>query len=751
MNNVFSIFRTQLFKKWFPQEEIAPEPPLTLKMISEHSSTPWIIRGGTLGVFILEMALLNSFDFVARGLIFVVTPIGGLFTGIFGIIWIIRIRKKETSWRPFLNLTVLWTVYLYLVYDGATKGFLDTTFSNRPLHSLMFLLQVIIGGYSLHFSLVKSDFPVHRRIEPASKTQNTVLILSGAFLSVFFLFLAPLMTFAVSPSELSTSLPDFITSTLITFLLALIAGSVLYLLFRKRRQSLGRILLFLTISSVIYYYLLPTDFGLLDANVLMKEGNFDSLSPGFYVLDFLVLTVLWWISGILFRIRSNTVVAGLAILLLGVTVEFTVSLAGGKTDSSMNTAAGESLPAESDRVHSFSRTEKNVILFIPDMFNGGYLQSIKEERPDIIEKLTGFTWYPDTTAVSSYTITSMPALLAGNNYTPEGMNNQPGSNWAKLSAVYDEALVPLVEKGWNVSLTDPFWKVSSEQKEKLNVTHSKLYYPYWSFLNGIDTSHLIEAEDSTVLTMLGVLSSAPYFLKRAVYSDGNWVVIPNTDILASAALTVEKLYAYLDLLPVISRTDSEKPTFKYIHSKMTHHPHAIDADGNIRFDAYPDPLIKSSIQGRGAYFAAKEFLILLTNFTDWLKSEEIYNNTMIVVVADHGNREGDDPTTPEDIESVMGQKVVYSRMHPLLMVKEFADNSDFNEDLQLMSNGDVMELISQAIDLKEAGYYEIDRPLSYSNIKTDHKMFSNRSSVDYQVWQVEDSIFETENWKVLKE
>lgn len=59
-------------------------------------------------------------------------------------------------------------------------------------------------------------------------------------------------------------------------------------------------------------------------------------------------------------------------------------------------------------------SEKNVVVFLLDYFDGRTMDAVLQEYPDILYELDGFTYYPNATSVHSRTFPSVTYLLTGN-------------------------------------------------------------------------------------------------------------------------------------------------------------------------------------------------------------------------------------------------------------------------------------------------------------------------------------------------
>ena len=177
-------------------------------------------------------------------------------------------------------------------------------------------------------------------------------------------------------------------------------------------------------------------------------------------------------------------------------------------------------------------------------------------------------------------------------------------------------------------------------------------------------------------------------------------------------------------------------------------------DGNlVDFNSqYPDEVHKSFIFGESAYYSAKKFITLMVAYTDWLKVNDLYDNTTVIIVSDHGNDySSNNPLAPEGIESVL-PKDTFNRLNSLFMVKPAGASGDIRVNDTFASNGDINAALQKALGIKtvysgsnvhEGVSPRADFTSSRANFRTD-------GVARYTIYRVKDSIADPKNWKVIK-
>ena len=88
---------------------------------------------------------------------------------------------------------------------------------------------------------------------------------------------------------------------------------------------------------------------------------------------------------------------------------------------------------------------------------GTQVPYIFNEKPELLEKYDGFTYYENTISYSSSTITASPALFGGYDYTPEKINARADDS---LASKQNEALkvMPILfgSNGYKVTIIKIF-------------------------------------------------------------------------------------------------------------------------------------------------------------------------------------------------------------------------------------------------------------------------------------------------------
>ena len=381
-----------------------------------------------------------------------------------------------------------------------------------------------------------------------------------------------------------------------------------------------------------------------------------------------------------------------------------------------------------------STTGKNVVVIMLDKMNGSYVPYLFNERPDLVSKFDGFTYYPNTVSFGKYTNIASPALYGGYDYTPDRINAR--SNEALVDK-HNESLLtmPLIfsENGWNVSVVDPSyanyqWKPDLsiyDQYEGINAYHMSGVFNFKEPLlveGGEDLEHRLNRN----FFCYGVMKALPYALQKYVYDGGDYFQSGSEETIflgnasgIHAQVGINELHikehAALDSLSDVTREAQDgKNCFFIISNKSTHDLFLlkepdyapVSSVDNTAYDA--SHMERFTVNGvtmnmdsdfccYAAYECSMESLISLAKWFDYLRENNMYDNTRIIIVSDHGYgmKQFEDflISDPEfDAEAV----------NPVLMVKDF-NSTGFTTSMDFMTNADTPTLAFKGV---------VDNPVS---------------------------------------
>ena len=415
-----------------------------------------------------------------------------------------------------------------------------------------------------------------------------------------------------------------------------------------------------------------------------------------------------------------------------------------------------------------SKTGKNVIIIFLDRFSGGFLPMIIDEKPELKKIYSGFTFYPNTVSFYGTTILGYPPCVGGYEYTPYALDKDE----RKFSDKWLEASLMLLTLFKNnnyistvldpVGISDPnvcfyengdFTNIYTSR----NINYIKMDGKYSGKLQ-IDESYGDKALNQILkkLYMYTFFYIAPKIIKTSLYDKGDYLLAtnmhgPEKDLINS--------YASLAYLANITNLNSTKNTFTLINNEL---PHV------MCFLQYPNYEYSQNVTNNGinkfddeatfkAYHSSMASILLVGKYLDFLKKSEVYDNTRIIIISDHGNNYINLPHYSKF------QNKYVNPFNPLFMVKDFNQNGEMNIDNSFMTNADVpffstKDLIENAINPFTGKKISIDEKSNGANVYMNYNYWnasqfkSNKVILDDfpKIKHVNKDIFDSSNWNQIK-
>jgi hypothetical protein len=300
---------------------------------------------------------------------------------------------------------------------------------------------------------------------------------------------------------------------------------------------------------------------------------------------------------------------------------------------------------------------KNVVVFLLDNFSSELYEEIINEDASYQDKFDGFTYFPDTSGAGCTTKGSLPYILTGmwnentmkyKDYLNKGYDNQLYKTLDELD--YDTRL--FVEKKYVGSQSIDFF--NNMYREKATVSAGKttgLMYKFTAF------THM------------------PHFLKPLFwFYTGEFtetVQAPDSDL----KLTPDPTFYKSLVNNGISINDTYQGAYRFYYLSGAHSPFNMNEEA----EAVPSGSVDMKQRAKGA-------LKIVSTYLQQLREKDLYDDTMVIVLADHGNWEAD---------------VVFN---PMLFVKPFdSETKGIAVNNAPISYADLMPTQLEAITGKDAG------------------------------------------------
>jgi len=411
------------------------------------------------------------------------------------------------------------------------------------------------------------------------------------------------------------------------------------------------------------------------------------------------------------------------------------------------------------KVYSFSKDKKNVLIIMIDRAISSYLPIIFRERPELQTIYSGFTYYPNTISFYGHTILAYPTLMGGYEYTPLNMNKRPTEKMVKK---HDESLLlmPLLFKNnnWNATVTDAPWGNYKELTPAEMFRNKHIKYEavtkevgsiykvkYLKFKN--NNSNIIKRN----LFYYSLMQVLPQSFKKFVYDNGKYLNANYKRIKFNSSYLIDN-YAGLFYLPELTDFTSDKSSFIVINNGLTH------AESFLTYPSYcltDKPFagkpLNTDDYSKKHYHVNAAALIMIGEYINYLKQNNVYDNTRIIIVSDHGWANVHNP----ELDPFIDEHII--NYNPILLVKDFNSKGVFKTDKTFMTNAEVpyiaiKDIIKNPIN-PFTGKKLINRNVKSAYILLGHEKWSpdhfntytplNRNS---SFWYVKDDIFKQKNW-----
>ena len=431
----------------------------------------------------------------------------------------------------------------------------------------------------------------------------------ASILAGFVFLIVPLQTFLANRDLFEFSFAEVVCATAP---IALVAAAVLFLLIVLTGLLTGRLAIAIAVALLVCIYL---ETGILSIGLPPLDGDLMAFDNPFRkLIDSLVLGIVFLAMTIPYKHVFNLAHwIALVVLVLGVASLFDASPS---KDASSHSNLSQGFCPQFDVVESVRFSPKrNVIMLVLDSTPAVMASEIVRKEDGLRSHFPGFTAYENNMAMHEMTSRGLPGLMTGK-FLPSDMSS---SDYAATMFGNDSLLMPYVatndpvyfsgqlqQYGYTNRRLGDFTKVG----ESLKKTGSVL------FRNSSDIPY-VSLYDVTKLRIL------PYALKygavvKIYYSSMKKGVRKNWG---------SESYLY----PLIANHplgNEDKTSLCVLHTTGIHGPITMDRDGK--------PL-QEATQELSAHYEYGVFLMRrVADFMDGLRKKGVYDNSLIILAADHG-------------------------------------------------------------------------------------------------------------------
>jgi len=259
---------------------------------------------------------------------------------------------------------------------------------------------------------------------------------------------------------------------------------------------------------------------------------------------------------------------------------------------------------------TFSRSG-NVLLVLLDTYQSVLFQELLVQDARASHDFDGFEYFPNANSSAPTTLFSLPAIHSGKPYSPEDAARRGFKAYFSAAVEEGSFLADLSASGYRAQLLNPLLHRCPRGVDC-----------YQDYVLQMGRGQSI-VQSSLFLLGLSLYSVAPLQWKQFAYNGGKWLV--GEDVVRSQ---VERGYGTLEWLSGSIRVDEGPPTAKFLHLLTTHLPPV----RNKNCVAAEQLRVTEEILLDQARCTNRAVLKLLSV----LRSKGVYDNSMIVILADHG-------------------------------------------------------------------------------------------------------------------
>lgn len=577
---------------------------------------------------------------------------------------------------------------------------------------------------------------------------------------------------------------------------------IFYMLARKESRTL--ISLFTVAAAIIAfvdYNFFGHEYGNM-SSILVYDDRI-KVSLRIVLINSLVITVICAVLILLVKFLPKTLTPIIGILCLIVSATSLLNIVNISNELNASRSIID-LADDSTPELTFSKNGRNVIVLMLDRACGYYLPYILNENPKLKEELSGFIFYPNTVSFGSKTNVGSPGLYGGYEYTPEKINER---NKLLLADKQNEALkvMPVLfdQNKFDVTVCDPTYagygwipdlSIFDEYPNiKKYITLGRYSLEEYGFNSAAKANIDLRFRN---FFCYSIFRSSPVIFQPTLYAGGEYNISPRTDMQNSGTQIVldsnsargytnkfMDAYAVLSNLKKISSVANKSgDTFMMMSNDTTHEPMLLQEPNyipswivdNTKYESedWKRTDDKGNVIHLNNNFNMREYhvnmaaIIKLGEWFEWMKRNNVYDNTRIIIVADHGQEFYDAPfisfeTKKDDGNGAEDGRIIDAfAFNALFMYKDFGCHGQIQIDPSLMTVADtpgiaMKDLINDPVNPFTGKSINQDPSIKRGKLHLHLTNEWDTSKVHGTVFApgywftVHDNIFDKRNWEYL--
>ena len=591
--------------------------------------------------------------------------------------------------------------------------------------------------------------------------RNQLFLISALSISALAGFFIPCQLISSSPEEFEYPFSLILNDLSMSLGLFLFYPLFIYVLFSQKVKNFIT-LVFIFLSSIVLinafifvgnYGYITSDF-IFDNAELLKASNKD--------IFFNIISIIIIFSIVLFVILKNkriliNIYFIILIVLIGISMHNIFNIY--KEYKHIKYIEKQNIDMQnSEKIFKLSKTGKNIFVFVLDMAVSSYWYDIIEKYEKYKIGLDGFVFFPNTVSHSGHTIT-VASLYGGYDYLPYEISTNGNYNYnnmvnnALLTIPYSLSIYGYKSGLLNMPYVSPtIFNTNKNMYAKYqdkNLTDYSLN-KYLGINQLTNYNNLKKILINKKVFRFSIFRMMPIYNRYSFYRNGNWAMHQNT--ISDISYINYSLLLYTKDFTTIENNGNY---YNALHNGITHYPTFFDSnykpisgketDINIKdYNFYKDEFSIKHLYANGASIEC------MLSFIEFLKNNNIYDNTKIIIVSDHALY---DINTSFNIANT--NLILIDPFNALLLHKDFNARGEIKIDTNFMTIADTPYLATKHIP-------NIKNPFNNKLITSDYKtngayiimpnslepsqQFSNRYNFK-EYYYVKDNIFDINNWK----
>ena len=631
------------------------------------------------------------------------------------------IYTTSLSIKDRIQPIILAVIFLFLLYNSPSALVIYWTLNN-----IFSLIKIII----LHVAdkYMKKDMSIVRQHSDKIKNDNILAIASLSAIFVLLAIFIPSNIISASPNEFTISTPFNTLKFTITIFMGYFIWSFLYyfMLPDKFKTIIASLFFAINIYFILNHVIFLNNAGNISENLVYSSGF-----PHFTNLDLKIDLCILFASIIIFIFSIKHVKLASVITTLLLLSIFAVSVIN---IYKINISITKSNKTDnSDNVNSYynhgiklSKSGKNIIVIMLDRSCGIYFDYVLANKPELFDEYDGFTFFENTLSCAAFTLVGAPPIFGGYDYMPQNSNKRKDTLLVEKN---NEALTIMpynfCHNGYNCFVSNlpnvnysvnekksPFYNFENVSEIDLTDGVSKFFY------GGIINEDANIYNNNRNFAFYSIMKVAPVIVKGLIYNDG-FYLMKNAPL--RLLHTLRNYYAFDNFIDKLIVNDSKFNCFIMFDNELTHNHNnntlppdtfspAIIEDINKTLE-YPvkDNYIGEKFSGSYSHFSTEMAAYLqIEKVLEYLKDNDVYDNTRIIITSDHGASYSSEKLLFEDVN---GKGVAVNSYNPTLIYKDFDMHGKLQISNEFMTNADAPLLAMKDVIDNPVNPY-INKPIS---------------------------------------